>query len=61
MRIGNIDVEYDNKFRFYMTTKISNPHYLPDVWIQVTIVNFMVTAKGLEDRSLVHARPPTTG
>ncbi|XP_026818275.1 dynein heavy chain 6, axonemal-like [Rhopalosiphum maidis] len=54
MRIGNIDVEYDNKFRFYMTTKIPNPHYLPDVWIQVTIVNFMVTAKGLEDQLLVH-------
>jgi len=53
MRIGNIDIEYNSKFRFYMTTKMSNPHYLPDIWIHVTIVNFMVTAKGLEDQLLV--------
>lgn len=54
MRIGNTDIEYDNQFRFYMTTKMSNPHYLPDICIQVTLVNFTVTPSGLEDQLLVY-------
>ncbi|XP_029341080.1 dynein heavy chain 6, axonemal [Acyrthosiphon pisum] len=53
MRIGNTDIEYDDQFRFYMTTKMSNPHYLPDICIQVTLVNFTVTPSGLEDQLLV--------
>jgi len=53
MRIGNTDIEYDDQFRFYMTTKMSNPHYLPDTCIQVTLVNFTVTPSGLEDQLLV--------
>lgn len=38
--------------RFYMTTKMSNPHYLPEVCIKVTIINFTVTKSGLEDQLL---------
>lgn len=29
-----------------MTTKLTNPHYLPEVCIRVTIINFTVTAQG---------------
>ena len=36
-------IDYDPAFRFYITTKIANPKYLPDVCIKVTIVNFTVT------------------
>ena len=39
-------------YRFYMTTKMSNPHYLPEVCIKVTIINFTVTRLGLEDQLL---------
>ncbi|XP_049961962.1 dynein axonemal heavy chain 6-like [Schistocerca serialis cubense] len=52
IHLGDSDVEYDPNFRFYMTTKLSNPHYLPEVCIQVTIVNFTVTRSGLEDQLL---------
>lgn len=52
IRIGDTDVEYDSNFKFYMTTKMSNPHYMPEVCIQVTIVNFTVTPSGLEDQLL---------
>ena len=38
--------------RFYMTTKMANPHYLPEVCIKVTIINFTVTLSGLEDQLL---------
>jgi dynein heavy chain len=35
-----------------MTTKMSNPHYLPEICIKVTIINFSVTKQGLEDQIL---------
>lgn len=28
MRLGDSDVDYDKDFRFYITTKLSNPQYL---------------------------------
>ncbi|KAJ8943600.1 hypothetical protein NQ318_006602 [Aromia moschata] len=52
IRLGDSDVEYDDNFRFYITTKLANPHYLPEICIQVTIVNFTVTPSGLEDQLL---------
>ena len=52
IRLGDSDVEYDKNFRFYVTTKLSNPHYLPEVCIKVTIINFTVTRSGLEDQQL---------
>ncbi|KAJ9576326.1 hypothetical protein L9F63_006826, partial [Diploptera punctata] len=52
IRLGDSDVEYDQNFRFYVTTKLPNPHYLPEVCIQVTLVNFTVTPSGLEEQLL---------
>ncbi|XP_064233928.1 dynein axonemal heavy chain 6 isoform X5 [Aotus nancymaae] len=52
IRLGDSDIDYDKNFRFYMTTKLQNPHYLPEVCIKVTIINFTVTKSGLEDQLL---------
>jgi len=52
IRLGDTDIDYDPNFRFYVTTKLANPHYLPEVCIKVTIINFTVTMKGLEDQLL---------
>ncbi|XP_047189968.1 dynein axonemal heavy chain 6 isoform X2 [Scophthalmus maximus] len=52
MRLGDSDIDYDKNFKFYMTTKMANPHYLPEVCIKVTIINFTVTKSGLEDQLL---------
>ena len=30
----------------------ANPHYLPEVCIKVTLINFTVTSRGLEDQLL---------
>eukprot|EP00930_Biecheleria_cincta_P074768 TRINITY_DN6197_c0_g1_i1.p1 TRINITY_DN6197_c0_g1~~TRINITY_DN6197_c0_g1_i1.p1 ORF type:complete len:4188 (+),score=808.10 TRINITY_DN6197_c0_g1_i1:1794-12566(+) len=52
IRLGDQTVEYSKDFRFYMTTKLSNPHYSPEVCVQVTLLNFMVTQDGLQDQML---------
>jgi dynein heavy chain len=35
-----------------MTTKLRNPHYLPEVSTKVTLLNFMITYEGLSDQLL---------
>ncbi|KAK3925188.1 Dynein heavy chain 7, axonemal [Frankliniella fusca] len=50
--LGDNVVEYSPNFRLYMTSRLRNPHYLPDVFNKVTIVNFALTVEGLEDQLL---------
>lgn len=61
MVIGDSEVEYDPNFRLYLQTKLSNPHYKPEIAAQTTLVNFCVTEQGLEDQLLAlvvnHERP----
>ena len=52
IRLGDSNVDYDDGFKLYMTTKLPNPHYLPETCIKVTIINFTVTMDGLEDQLL---------
>ncbi|CBZ54592.1 GF18580, related [Neospora caninum Liverpool] len=47
IRIGDIVVRYNTNFRFYLTTKISNPHFMPEVASSVNLVNFIVKEDGL--------------
>ncbi|CAI9736985.1 dynein axonemal heavy chain 6-like [Octopus vulgaris] len=52
IRIGDSDILFDTNFHLYLTTKIPNPQYLPDVCTKVTVINFMVTKSGLENQIL---------
>jgi dynein heavy chain len=52
IRLGEAVIEYSPDFRFYITTKLRNPHYLPELSTKVTLVNFMITPEGLEDQLL---------
>ena len=46
IRLGDKEVEYNLKFRFYICTKMSNPHYTPEISTKTTIVNFSVKEQG---------------
>lgn len=41
---------YSSDFTLFVTTKLANPHYPPEICAQVTLLNFQVTPEGLEDQ-----------
>lgn len=53
LRLGDTWVPYSQDFKLLITTKLPNPHYLPEVCIKVALINFTVTPDGLEDQLLV--------
>ncbi|KAL7881400.1 hypothetical protein AOLI_G00082480 [Acnodon oligacanthus] len=52
IRLGDSTIEYAADFRFYITTKLRNPHYLPETSVKVTLLNFMITPEGMQDQLL---------
>jgi len=52
LKLGEAIIEYQKDFKFYLTTKLRNPHYLPEVAVKVTLLNFMITQVGLQDQLL---------
>uniref|UniRef100_A0A8B9LFK1 Dynein axonemal heavy chain 7 n=1 Tax=Astyanax mexicanus TaxID=7994 RepID=A0A8B9LFK1_ASTMX len=52
IRLGDSTIEYAPNFRFYITTKLRNPHYLPETSVKVTLLNFMITPEGMQDQLL---------
>eukprot|EP00958_Prasinococcus_capsulatus_P027403 scaffold5502_cov390-Prasinococcus_capsulatus_cf.AAC.6 len=52
IRLGDADVEWDSNFRLYMCSKLSNPHYGPEVSGKTVIINYSVTQQGLREQLL---------
>lgn len=52
IKIGDSIIDYAKDFKFYLCTKLRNPHYLPEVSTKVTLLNFMITYEGLTDQLL---------
>lgn len=52
IRLGENIIEYSSDFKFFITTKLRNPHYLPELATKVLLLNFMITPEGLEDQLL---------
>lgn len=52
LKLGDKEVDYNPEFRFYLTTKLANPHYTPEISTKACLVNFCVKQQGLEDQLL---------
>jgi len=52
IKLGDKELDYNPEFKFYLTTKLHNPHYTPEVSTKCTMVNFAVKEEGLEEQVL---------
>jgi dynein heavy chain len=48
IKIADTEMDYDPNFRLYMTSRLGNPHFSPELAAKTTIIDFTVTQDGLE-------------
>jgi len=52
IKLADQEMDYDDKFRLYMTSRLANPHFSPELAAKATIIDFTVTQGGLEQQLL---------
>jgi dynein heavy chain, axonemal len=52
LQLGDKEIALNPNFKLYLHTKLSNPHYPPEIQAECALINFTVTEKGLEDQLL---------
>jgi len=50
--VNDQDCSYSEEFNLYMTTKLPNPHFIPELYAKCLIIDFTVTMGGLEQQLL---------
>ncbi|KAJ1563094.1 Dynein heavy chain 5, axonemal [Cladochytrium tenue] len=49
---GDKEIDFSDGFSVFITTKLPNPNYNPEVYAKCSIIDFTVTHKGLEEQLL---------
>ena len=60
--LADKELDYTETFKLFMTSRLPNPHYTPEVSTKVVLVNFNVKESGLEEQCLgivVKSEQPT--
>ncbi|XP_046687492.1 LOW QUALITY PROTEIN: dynein axonemal heavy chain 1-like [Homalodisca vitripennis] len=52
IKLGDVIVPFNSDFRLFLTTRMANPHYTPEVAVKILLVNFTLVPSGLQDQLL---------
>jgi len=52
LQIADREIPYNPSFRFYLSTRLSNPRYKPEIYSKVNLINFAIKEQGLEEQLL---------
>lgn len=52
IKLADQEFDYNDKFKLYMTSRLANPHWSPELAAKCTIIDFTVTQGGLEQQLL---------
>lgn len=45
LKLGDTVIPYHEDFRMYITTKLPNPHYTPEITTKLTLINFTLSPR----------------
>lgn len=45
LKLGDTVIPYHEDFRMYITTKLPNPHYTPEIATKLTLINFTLSPR----------------
>jgi dynein heavy chain len=52
LQLVDREIDYHPSFRFYLSTRLSNPRYKPEIYSKVNVINFAIKEQGLEEQLL---------
>jgi len=52
INVSDQNMDYNPKFTVYLTSRLPNPHFSPELSAKVTVIDFTVTLRGLEQQLL---------
>lgn len=52
IQVSDTLCEFDKNFKMFMTSRLGNPHFTPELSAKTTVIDFTVTMTGLEQQLL---------
>lgn len=54
IRLGDNVIEYSQDFRLYITTRLRNPHYLPEISVKVSMTNEIIWGMKIQNVCFIY-------